>query len=673
MRHGLLALLLFVFFATISLAQSPVIDSLQRIIAQGKTDSVAILARIKLAEEFSRTDMQVAKRWAYKAVYYAKQANRPLQLSAAYSLLTTFNARTNQPDSARYYLDLLKKLATESNIPKIKSNYNSTSGLFYRSQGNYKAALPFMFESLRLSTLDNNKTAMAGQNLNIGNNYNDMGDYGNAITYHLRALKVFEELGNKRGMSFCYTAVGTDFIKLRQYKTALPYVQKSEVIKNELNDKRGKAIDFINTGQIEEGLKQPDKALASYLEALNINRQLKLTSDEAKVDLDIGKLYAGKKDVDNAMTYLNNSKDLFRHLGDSAFVSTVNAEITSLQRDRQQQAEAEKTFIGSLNSSLKMGDKSAEISDYKNLADLYAKNKQFDKALFYSEKYHAETEQSQSRELQLQINELEQRYNLEKKEREISLLKKDRLLYQANLQNQKLYRYIALGLLLMLAIIGGLVIARYRVVQKANRLLEMEKLRNSIARNLHDDIGSTLSSINIMSKVAIKQADGNANVLRDLEKIKDSSFTIMESMSDIVWAINPANDSLDKTILRMRDFAAAILEPAGIGFTFDEEGKIADLKLNVDERKNLYLIFKEAINNVAKYSGATLSTVVLKRTDSMFLMKITDNGSGFDNTKQYTGNGLKNMRARATEMTAEFEISSKAGAGTGISLGIPIT
>ena len=123
----------------------------------------------------------------------------------------------------------------------------------------------------------------------------------------------------------------------------------------------------------------------------------------------------------------------------------------------------------------------------------------------------------------------------------------------------------------------------------------------------------------------------------------------------------------------MRDFAAAILEPAGIGFAFDEEGKIADLKLKVDERKNLYLIFKEAINNIAKYSGATLAGVVLKKTDNLFLMKITDNGIGFDDTKQYNGNGLKNMRGRAAEMTAEFEISSKPEAGTQISLGIPIT
>ena len=123
----------------------------------------------------------------------------------------------------------------------------------------------------------------------------------------------------------------------------------------------------------------------------------------------------------------------------------------------------------------------------------------------------------------------------------------------------------------------------------------------------------------------------------------------------------------------MREFAAAILEPAGIRFTFDEDDKLSDLKLGVDERKNLYLIFKEAINNIAKYSGATLANILLHKTSHQFLMKIADNGKGFDNAKQHMGNGLKNMRSRSGEMNAAFEIESSPTTGTNISLAIAIT
>jgi two-component system sensor histidine kinase UhpB len=176
-----------------------------------------------------------------------------------------------------------------------------------------------------------------------------------------------------------------------------------------------------------------------------------------------------------------------------------------------------------------------------------------------------------------------------------------------------------------------------------------------------------------LSKVALKQAEGNATVSRDLETIKNSSFSIMESMSDIVWAINPANDPFDKTVIKMRQFAAAILEPAGIEYSFNENGKLADLKIGVDERKNYYLIFKEAINNIAKYSGATSVAIELHKTGQQFLMKITDNGKGFDPGKQHPGNGLKNMKNRAGEMKATYDISSGMAAGTSISVAVPLT
>jgi len=673
MRHILLTAWFFLLLASFAQAQSSVIDSLQKMIARGKRDSTEASAYISLANEFSRSDMAAAKRCSFSAVLLSRQLNLPVRLSAAYSNLATLNAQTNQPDSARYYLDLLKDLANEYPINRIRSNYNLTAGIFYRKQGNYKASLPYMLEGLRLYILEGNKLGMAGQDLNIGNDYLDMSEYRNAMIYHLKALGLFEELGNKRGLSFCYSAIGGDFIKLDQFSKALPYIQKSLALKDELNDKKGKADSYISLGGIQEGLQHPENALASYMEALSINKELHLTIEEAKTDLKIARLYEKRNDANNAKAYFSGSKALFLQLGDTAYLAAVTAEIANRQNNLTRQEATEKTFISALSTSIRMGDKNSEINNYKYLSDFYAKNGQYDKALVYNEKYHNETDSLQNKELQLQVRTLEQQYNLEKKEKEISLLKKDRLLYQANLQKQEIFRYGALVFFLLLVAIGFLVMARYRVVHKARRLLEIEKIRNNIARNLHDDIGSTLSSINILSKVALQQADGNINVSRDLEKIKNRSFTIMESMSDIVWAINPDNDPLDKTLLKMREFAGTILEPAGIGFTFSEVGKLSDLKLGVEERKNFYLIFKEAINNTVKYSKATSIDVVLHKTAHQFLLKIADNGKGFDSRKQYSGNGLKNMQSRASEMNAVFEIDSAPGAGTRVCVALPIT
>jgi two-component system sensor histidine kinase UhpB len=507
----------------------------------------------------------------------------------------------------------------------------------------------------------------------------------------LRAMELFETLENKRGMSFCLASIGEDFIKLDQFADALPYIQRSLALKSELNDTRGKATAYQNLGAIEVGVGDYEKALTSYMAALDLNKELKLATEEGKTDLGIGQLYIKISNAAQAREYLQRAQTLFRQSGDTAFLASANSELASLKTGgpavfdglavsggrapaaKVVQDPVEKIFFNTLSTSIRMGDKSTEINNYKYLAGFYARRKQYDKALEFNEKYHQAADSIQSKDLELQVRRLEQQYNLEKKEKEIALLKKDRLLYQADLKNRRLFRCGELIVLSLLIISGLLIMARYRVAQKARRLLEIEKIRNNIARNLHDDIGSAITSINILCQVALKKENGDIQVTRELEKIKDRSSVIMENMGDIVWAINPDNDPLEKTLLKMKEFAAEMLESAGIGFTFVTDGKLGDWRLGVEERKNFYLIFKEAVNNIVKYSCATQADILLKRDAGQFLLRISDNGKGFDAGRQYAGNGLKNMQSRAGEMDAVYTIDSSPVTGTLIKVVMLIT
>ena len=205
------------------------------------------------------------------------------------------------------------------------------------------------------------------------------------------------------------------------------------------------------------------------------------------------------------------------------------------------------------------------------------------------------------------------------------------------------------------------------------KYLAEERLRSKIARDLHDEIGSTLTSINILSKVAMQQGLENDKVRAYLQKIKDNSGNIMERMSDIVWAINPVNDSFDKVILRMKEFAAEILEPGGINYYFNEEGSLDKTQLNLEQRKDIYLVFKEAINNTVKYSKATEVNIVLQKKNDSLKMIVMDNGEGFNAESEYPGNGLKNMQSRAAAMNAALKIDSIKGTGTTIALEVIIT
>lgn len=205
------------------------------------------------------------------------------------------------------------------------------------------------------------------------------------------------------------------------------------------------------------------------------------------------------------------------------------------------------------------------------------------------------------------------------------------------------------------------------------KYLAEDRLRSKIARDLHDEIGSTLTSINILSKVAMQQGLEDDKVRGYLQKIKDNSGNIMERMSDIVWAINPVNDSFDKVILRMKELAAEMLEPAGINYYFNEEGSLDKTQLNLEQRKDIYLVFKEAINNAVKYSKATEVNIVLQKKNDSLRMIIMDNGEGFNAASEYPGNGLKNMQSRAATMNAALKIDSIKGTGTTVALEVIIT
>jgi signal transduction histidine kinase/ligand-binding sensor domain-containing protein len=207
---------------------------------------------------------------------------------------------------------------------------------------------------------------------------------------------------------------------------------------------------------------------------------------------------------------------------------------------------------------------------------------------------------------------------------------------------------------------------------RISKYIMEDRLRSKIARDLHDEMGSTLTSINIISKVTLQQVDGNVLMKTNLQKIKDHSSQMMESMSDIVWAINPANDTLEKIILRMKEHAAEMLEPAKINLHFSEGGALDNIKLNLAQRKDLYLIFKEAINNAVKYSEATEIHIHLGHENNNMKMQIKDNGKGFEAEKTYSGNGVRNMHSRAVQMKALLEIQSSPRAGTTILLQLPI-
>ncbi len=661
-------------------AQNAKRDSLQLVIAQVKRDSNEVKALYALADIYSRTDIAKAKQYLYACVDLAKTIQRYRGIASATSALVNLHTESGLTDSAKYYIGQLRKLSEEHPQPEVLSSYYFTAGLFYRRQGNYKASLPFMFKTLEIYTAQGDKLQMSGQMLNIGNNYTDLAQLKKAMEYHLAALKGFEEVGNKRGEAFCLVAISNDFIKLNQFRAALPYAERSLVIKKEIGDRRGEVMTLSTLCQIYSGKGEHIRALAYGWQSVELARQMHLAMDEATSLYNLASAYHSKKDNDSAIQVYKLTRELVLKQGDSSFAARVNNDIASIGLAEEREKSKEDHLVSNLRIAVETGDKFGEIDNYKYLRQLYAARQDYARALAYSDKYYAARDSMSNDETQVRLRQLEQQYNQEKnqrdlavKEKQIALLKKDSELRHAELEKERTIRIGSFMLAGLLLVIGFLAVNRYRVIQKVRRTVEIEKLRYTIARDLHDDIGSALSSIHINSNMALTHPE-DAVVKNQLEKIRQYSGNMMERMGDIVWAINPVNDAVENLLVRMQEFLAEILEPLGIDYRLEaaEAGSLKG-RMDVARRKELYLIFKEAVNNAAKYSGCTTVLVSLTADNRNWVLSVADDGRGFDVVTVRRGNGLRNMEERAAALGGLLRIDSAPQKWTTVLLTIPIT
>lgn len=225
---------------------------------------------------------------------------------------------------------------------------------------------------------------------------------------------------------------------------------------------------------------------------------------------------------------------------------------------------------------------------------------------------------------------------------------------------------------LMLAVIIGALYLLYRI--RLNQVLKVERLRNNIAQDLHDEVGSTLSSISIYNAILQRNLPPDNTQSKTIERISTAVSEALEQMNDIVWAISSENDDLAHVVNRMRGFAVKLTEAKGIRLQMNVDEAILASKTNMKTRKNVYFFFKEAVNNCMKYSQCTELRIDLLKNDWEFTLRIHDNGLGFDPVTTFKdknklgGKGIPGMRMRAAEIGGSIEIESQSGKGCTIIL-----
>jgi signal transduction histidine kinase len=499
---------------------------------------------------------------------------------------------------------------------------------------------------------------------NISIIYGQLGDRENATKYAMQLIE-YQDINKLNPLkSSPYDIIGNNLKQDKKYYEALKYFQKGLDIETKYNNTVSMAIGENSIGNLYDDLGKTKDAIKHYLIGFEYAQKANYKLLQTEFLTNLGRMYEKGKDYEKAENFFKKSERFCRELEANGSLKIVCHGLGDLYFEQKKYSLAEKYYLEALEISKKIEASEPLYSINQALANLYEEKKDYKKAFKYQVDAGIAKDSTFKIEISKNTEELLRKYEAKEKEQEIALLNEKN--EKASFQNKSL---IAGGLLFFL--FTGVSAVFFVNRNKLKRLEESQKLRNRIAADLHDEIGSTLSSILLISGMAKKNDNAEKNS-KMFTKIHTDSQHVMESVDEIIWSVNPVNDSLQGILLRLREYAQPLAESKNITFDFKADEAIEQLILPMEIRRNMYLIVKEAINNLIKYSEATQASVHFSQEKKSILISVSDNGKGFDPTATTSRNGLKNMQIRAKEIRGNINIESEMGKGSEITLGFSV-
>ncbi len=421
-----------------------------------------------------------------------------------------------------------------------------------------------------------------------------------------------------------YGNLSEAYYKLKMYDSALHNNKKSLAKANEISWQRGIAVAHKSMGDIFIALKKMDSAIHYFTKGIYISK--------AALEIDVQLLcYSGMAQCFEIKNNYTSAKQALNH----GFV-LLN----------------EKPMI---NRFFALQFLTSAISIYKKNKD----NIPLISAMELKSEMETVNVKGSNTQIQTILN-----AGLANEKRILNLEVDDAKQKQKLANSRLVIAIIAFALIS----IGFLV---YRYYQ--NQKLAISKIRHSISQDLHDDIGASLSSLQIYGAVAEKTFKTNPEkAIEMLHKISTQSKTVMENMNDIVWSMNTNNANTTSLEAKVKNYSVELLSDNNINFDCSIDASIEPMLKSITAKRNILLIIREAMNNIAKYSKATAASLQINVVDKNVEITITDNGEGFDINNGKKGNGLWNMAQRAKELNGNFDINTSYNNGTSLFITIPL-
>ncbi|MCF8323472.1 MAG: hypothetical protein K9I84_00830 [Leadbetterella sp.] len=492
----------------------------------------------------------------------------------------------------------------------------------------------------------------------IGNCHFHEGQFDKALSYFLKARDLIEKHHLKEYITQAYIGMTSVYLTT-DVTEALALNKKIQEVTYKDTDLSMRFLGELQLSTNYIFAKDLNKGLAHLKKSEYFASKYNRKSIIINCWSEYVHIYILQNKMEMALIYLKKAELLAEKLNINARKSQVYAAFGFYHYKLKNYLEAEKYFQKKLDIDKIDKFEFGMFEDYEILSELSVIKKDYKNAFEYKNKAHVIEDSLFSKKLNNKIN------NLEKEKLqsnyEVLALKNKNAVFQRN--------SLLIGGILI-SILSITIILLITNKNKYKRLEAQQNLRNQIAADLHDDIGSTLSSISFLSEMVALQQKNESNNKKVLEQVSVDSREVIDKMDDIIWTINPKNDSINNLETRLKSFGIPLFESKSINFKFDFSKDIEDHKIEMAKRKDIYLILKEAINNLVKYSDCKNVLVSGQKLKNRLIFKVEDDGLGFDTKKEYLRNGLKNMTKRSEKIGAELQISSQIGIGTQIILSV---
>ena len=602
------------------------------------------------------------------AMHYSGAAADENSLGRQYYEMGKSFHQTFEIDSAVYYLtrslEIAEKLKDKSRI------FNSSGylGSVFLSIDEPEKSIKYLDYALNNQPPAVSKVILRIRLLDLGESLIMVNEYARADSVLSVVAKMNEALKDTWGQANLSKLRGVYELSLKNYPQALIHLRNAyqdRAALGSFTDDDVKNIAFqLGVVEYESGLY--DSSIIHIREAVRIARQLKYLKEEIYGYQLISKVFEKKSMPDSALYYLLSYDILKDYLMTNEKAKTiieVSAKYESEKKEQeirilQKESEANSLLLQLKNQQIEK----QELEDIKKLQQL---------SLISQQNEISKLDASQ-KTLSLDNAKKEN----EKNQSKLKLLEQETTYQKLLALKQNQQKNIVLISIAIILTLSGFGIYRYIRRKKLQNQQQVLNERLRISRELHDEIGSTLSGIAMYGHLTKKQikTSQTEEVERSLNNILQSAGEMMNKLSDIVWLVNPEKDSFQKLIERLEEFAINLARTKNIEMKINLPDKLHRMNIPVETRRDIYLFCKEAINNAVKYSEAEMIELTMRETENKKIeILVADNGHGFNAATVKKGNGLMNMQQRAEQVNGIFSLLSSPGEGTKISLSFKIT